>query len=101
MKVKLEVSPDAKITCEKDKDGNVISVTFEPMFAKRQGQAVLAYGTAETDAGKRIEEFALYVSGSTGKTTKTSRNEPVTAAVDQPDPKPAPKPAATKGPHNP
>lgn len=97
MKVKLEVSPDTKITCEEDKDGNVIGVTFEPMFTKRQGQAVLAYGTAETDKGKKIEDFALVVSGTTGKTTKASRNEPVTAAIDA-DEKPATeKPAATKG----
>lgn len=96
MKVKLDVSPDAVITCETDDKGNVTSVTFEPMFTKKQGQAVLAYATAKTAGGKTIEEFALVVSGSTGKTSKAGRNQPVRAAVDEGDEKKpeAPKPPA-------
>lgn len=96
MKVKLDVSPDTVIKCEQDAEGNVISVTFEPMFTRKAGQAVLAYGTALKDSGKTIEEFALVVSGTTGKVTKASRNEPVKAAIDDEDEKPAAAAPATK-----
>jgi hypothetical protein len=96
MKVKLDVSPDTVITCETDAEDNVISVTFEPMFTKKAGQAVLAYGTALKDSGKKIEEFALVVSGTTGKVTKTARNEPVKAKIDDDEKPEATKPPAPK-----
>lgn len=82
MRVKLDVSPDAEIKVETDQDGNVLSVEFEPFFAKKAGQAVLAYGAVVNDNGVRLDRFSLVVSGSTGKVTKTGRAEPVKAAAD-------------------
>jgi hypothetical protein len=104
MRVKLDVSPDAEIKVETDEGGNVLSVEFEPFFAKKSGQAVLAYGAVVNDNGVRLDRFSLVVSGATGKVTKTGRAEPVKAAADAitdddektPKPKtqpPAPKPA--------
>jgi len=83
MKIKLDLSPDTEISVEKDDDGNVLSLTLVPSFAKRNGHAVLAYGVATSETGKLLDRFALNVSGGTGKVSKTGRVVAVKAAVDE------------------
>lgn len=82
MKVKLDISPDSDIKVETDEAGNVLSVTFEPFFGKRNGQAILTYGAVINDNGVVLDRFALSVSASTGKISKSGRAEPVKAAAD-------------------
>ena len=89
MKVKLDVSPDSIIKVDTDEDGTVLSIEFEPMFAKSKGVAILAYGIVQTDKGKLVDRFALSVSGATGLVRKTGRAEPVKAAIDNPGAGPA------------
>lgn len=84
MKVKLDVSPDTTITVQEDDEGNVLSVTFEPMFTKKNGHVVLAYCTSSSDRGKLLDRFSLVVSGATGKVSKPGRTEAVVASVDEP-----------------
>lgn len=83
MKVRLDISPDTEITVEKDESGNVLSILFEPTFAKSTGVAVLAYGVTKTDGGQVVDRFSLNVSGSTGRLGKSSRSAPVTSAIDE------------------
>lgn len=82
MRVKLDVSPDSDIKVEKDEQGNVLSVEFEPFFGRKTAQAVLAYGAAINDNGVVLDRFALTVSGANGKVSKTGRAEPVKSAAD-------------------
>lgn len=83
MRIKLDVSPDSEIKVEKDEAGNVLSVEFEPFFAKKNGQAVLAYGATINDNNVTLDRFSLVVSGATGKVTKSGRGETVKAAADE------------------
>lgn len=82
MKVKLEVSPDSDIRVETDAEGNILFIEFEPFFTKKKGSVVLTYGTATNNNGAVLDRFALAVSGSNGRVTKTCRDTPVLAAVD-------------------
>ncbi len=82
MKIRLEIGPDCDVEVEKDDAGNPIAVLLTPVFSKKTGQVVVAFGVAKSDAGRQLDRFALTVSGATGKVSKTGRSEPVKAAVD-------------------
>lgn len=84
MRVKLEIGPDTDVKVEQDDTGAVLSIEFNPAFAKRNGSAIIAYGVATSDSNKVLDRFALTVSGTNGKVAKSSRSESVKAAVDDP-----------------
>lgn len=92
MKIKLEIGPDCDVKVENDDQGNPVAIELTPVFTKKNGQVVVAFGVSKTDGGKQLDRFALSVSGATGKVSKTDRKEPVKAAVDEGD-KPAAPPA--------
>jgi len=93
VKVKLELGPDVEVVVENDENGNPVSIELTPVFSKKNGQVVLAFGVAKTDGGKQLDRFALTVSGATGKVNKTGRTASVESAVDEEDKKAAGKPA--------
>lgn len=85
MIIRLEPSPDTKISTETDADGNVTAVLFEPTFAARKGQATLCHGTNTSAKGKALDRFTLTASAATGVVKKTGRTSPVSAAADEAD----------------
>ena len=62
-----------------------LAIVFSPLFAARNGTAVLAYGVATSDSNKTLDRFSLLVSGQNGKVTKKSRTGSVKALCDLTD----------------
>lgn len=85
MRVRLDVSPESKIEVITDDQERVLAVVFTPLFTGQAKTAVLAYGNAESDHGKSLDQFSLLVSGKTGTVAKKSRTKPVKAVVDMSD----------------
>lgn len=86
MKVRLDLSPDADVEIEYAEDGKTpLAIVFNPLFASRNGTAILAYGVAESDTSRTLDRFSLLVSGQNGKVTKKSRTGFVKALCDLTD----------------
>lgn len=86
MKVRFDLSPDADVEIEYAEDRKTpLAIVFSPLFATRNGAAVLAYGVAESDTNKILDRFSLLVSGANGKVTKKSRTGAVKATCDLSD----------------
>lgn len=70
MEVRLEVSPEADVTVEKDAQGHIRAVVFKPFFTSPKARAVLGYGRSKSDTGEELERFALGVQGGDGTVDK-------------------------------
>jgi hypothetical protein len=84
MKIKLELSPDANLVVKTDPEGNVLDLTFTPLFTHSGTQVVLAYGHVLSDAGVLLDSFSLVVSGASGILKKKGRTKkPVKSTADK------------------
>ena len=83
VKLHLPTSMEAKVTFDKDEDGNIRALVIEPHFFQPAGMPPVFYAESTDKRGRTIQKAIVQLSGGTGKLSVADRTTPKMSKYDQ------------------